>query len=88
MYNLVVRQENNIANGCFQKFSCEYRIGEGGATEGAWQDTEHRETRVGAGRAHQNYRLRPDGSGDNWRMGGILTEEPRTEDDFSLISCW
>ena len=69
MYNLVVRQENNIANGCFQKFSCEYRIGEGGATEGAWQDTENRETRVGAGRAHQNYRLRTDGSGDELAHG-------------------
>ena len=28
------------------------------------------------------------GQATNWRMGGILTEEPRTEDDFSLISCW
>ena len=89
MYNLVVRQENNIANGCFQKFSCEHKIGEGGATKKAWTETQSTERP----RSSLVGRIRITGFGRtgqvmHWYMGGILTKEPRTEDDFSLISCW
>jgi hypothetical protein len=78
--NLVVRQENSIANGCFQEFSCEHRIGEGGeTTREAWaKNTEHRKTKIESGRAHQNYRFPTDGSGDALVHGRNTHEEPRT----------
>jgi hypothetical protein len=42
-----------MANGCFQKFSCEQRIGE--ATQRALgKYTEPGKTKVWSGRAHQN----------------------------------
>jgi hypothetical protein len=33
----------SIVNGCFQEFSCEHRIGEGGATKGASAETQSTE---------------------------------------------
>jgi hypothetical protein len=89
--DLAVRQENSIVNGCFQKFSCEHRIGEGGeTTRGAWaRNTEHRKTKIESGKAHQN-RFRTDGSGYALVHGRHTSVEPRTKDsniwDYMLVT--
>jgi hypothetical protein len=89
MYESGVRQENSIGNGCFQKFSCKHRIGKAGeATQRAWAGTQSQErprsSLVGPFRITGFGRT---GRVMCWYMGGIITEEPRTEDDFSLIVC-
>ncbi len=68
---------------------CEHRIGGDGATKRASAETQSTER----SRSSLVRRIRITGFGQTgqvmyWYMGGILTEEPRTEDDFSMIYCW
>ncbi len=90
MYRSGSSAGEQYTNGCFQEFSCEHRIWEGGeTTRRAWaRNTEHRKTKIESGKAHQNYRFQTDGSGYALVHGRHTDVEPRTKDfwDYMLVT--
>ena len=64
-----------------------------GDNKRAWAgNTEHRKTKIKSGKAHQNYRLRTDGSGYALVHGRHTNVEPRTNDrnfcDYMLVTAF
>jgi hypothetical protein len=86
MMMFVYKNWNDIAKGCFQRFTWELKIGEDMAGNGPvlGKSTEPGKTKILSGVI---YRIRPDGTRryDNTlhgRQSSILTEKPRAVDDF------